>query len=183
MARPLSGFGPFETRRLRLDPLSLDDAEPIAALHADPRVSEKLLDGVPRTPAEARIFIRWAETLAPRQVGVVAARRHGSDTLLGLFSLTPFEGSDDIELGGKLARAGWGSGLAFEAGARLIDHAFGVLECGRLVSAYHPENRSVPAILGRLGFCPAGEADVFGRPACLMRLSRDEWPVPTKRND
>jgi len=171
-------MGPFETRRLRLDPLVMSDAAEIAALHGDPRIAAYLLDGIPTTVDHARIFINWAQSLAYRNIGVVAARRPAEHALIGLFSLTPFERSPDLELGGKLARGGWGSGLAFEAGARLIDHAFDTLGQRRLISAYHPDNRAVPAILSRLGFVPDGETRVFGRPAMRMILHR-----PPKRND
>lgn len=176
-------FGPFVTRRLKLDPLEPADADSIAALHADPRLTAHLLDGIPRTPAEALIYVRWAEALGALSLGVVAARRHDASALLGLFSLTPFEATGELELGGKLARAGWGSNLAFEAGSCLIDYAFEVQGRDTLVSACHPDNRSVPAVLARLGFEPAGEASVFGRKAMLMRLSRSCWRSAAKRND
>lgn len=176
-------FGPFATRRLKLDPLEPADADAIAALHADPRLTEHLLDGIPRTPAEALIYVRWAQALGAHNLGVVAARRRDEMAMLGLFSLTPFEATGEIELGGKLARAGWGGNLAFEAGARLIDHAFDTLDRDSLVSAYHPDNRSVPAVLGRLGFERGGEVRVFGRGAMLMRLSRAVWRNRAKRND
>lgn len=172
----------IRTARLSLDPLRLGDAAAIARLHADPRVSRYLLDGVPRTLREATIYIGWALSLAPPAC-VYAARRPGEIDPIGLFSLVPFGEGGPLELGGKLAPAGWRGNLAFEAGTALIDHVFADLGHEELVSAHHSDNRSVPALLARLGFADAGETIVFGSPARLMRMTRAGWIGLCNRND
>lgn len=189
VALPIHAQAPqaFATGRLALAPLTLADVADIAALHADPRVARYLLDGVPQTPAQARAFIAWSQRFYADGHGTWAARRLDSGAFVGLFSLVPFEGLDELELGGKLAPAAWGRGLALEAGAALIDHAFGRLAQATLVSAYHPHNRPVAAILAELGFTHVGEASVFGRPARLARLTRAAWdaqggaPLPRRK--
>lgn len=166
---------PLRTERLSLTPISQEDEEAIAHFHADRRVTALLLDTAPSTPELARTFVAWSLFLNTNGLGVFAARRHGDNKLLGLFTLTPFGGKGEVELGGKLAPAAWGRDLALEAGAALIAHAFTTLHLPGLVSAFHPDNRAVPVVLRRLGFEAAGQADVFGRSAPVMRLSARRW--------
>jgi RimJ/RimL family protein N-acetyltransferase len=164
------------TRRLELRPVALRDADAIARLHADSRVAALLVDGVPDTAEAARRMIVWNVAMAMRGYGTFGVRRRNEPALIGLFSLTPFDGDDALlELGGKLAPSAWRGGLAVEAAAALIDHAFMTLGRTELVSAFHPGHRSAPAALGLLGFRDDGEALLFGRPVARMRLARDAW--------
>lgn len=163
------------TKRLRLDHLADADVPAIVAFHADARVTPLLMDTVPDTPALAALFVAWAGTHYPHGYGTFAARRQGSSDLAGLFSLTPFEGTDDLELGGKLARSGWGRDLAVEAGAALVAHAFGALGRATLVSAVHPDNRAAAAALARLGFAFEREGEVAGTRARIHRLRTADW--------
>ena len=163
------------TARLVLSPVAPADIADIVALHSDPRVTPMLLDGIPSTPAIAQIFVDWATTHAPHGYGTFAARRRETGAFQGLFSLTPFEGTGELELGGKLAPQGWGRDLAVEAGAALIGHAFDTLARDRLLSATHPDNRAAIGVLMRLGFVYVSPTSVFGAPGRLHELSADTW--------
>jgi RimJ/RimL family protein N-acetyltransferase len=169
LARPTSS-------RLVYDPIAIDDLPAIVALHQDPRITTLLVDGVPDTLAKAFRFLDWNRPMAARGFGTFAVRRSGDEALIGLFSLTPFDGDDDLlELGGKLACTAWRGGLAVEAGAAMIAHAFGPLSRDRLVSAFDPAHRAAPASLARLGFVPAGQVSLFDRDVALMELMRAGW--------
>jgi RimJ/RimL family protein N-acetyltransferase len=162
--------------RLDYRPIAIDDMPAIAALHADPRVARLLVDGIPDTLAKAFAFVRWNEPLAERGYGMFAVRRRGDEALIGLFSLTPFDGDEALlELGGRLAPSAWAGGLATEAGAAMINHAFGALARTRLVSAFHPDHRAAPAALARLGFRAAPSTLLFGQPVQTMTLARADW--------
>jgi RimJ/RimL family protein N-acetyltransferase len=176
------------TPRLLLRPIAAAHREAIAALHADPRVAAQLVDGIPDTPDKADLFLRWNAPMAARGYGTFAVQRRGSTELIGLFSLTPFDGDEALlELGGKLLPSAWRGGLAVEAAAALIDHAFDTLDRDRLVSAFHPDHRSAPASLARLGFEAERDGEMFGNPIRIMRLTRDAWvaqggkPVRSRR--
>ncbi|MBA2934185.1 GNAT family N-acetyltransferase [Sphingomonas sp. CGMCC 1.13654] len=178
------------SKRLLLRPIAAEHREAIAALHADPRVAAQLVDGIPDTPGKADLFLRWNAPMAARGHGTFAVHRRDSAELIGLFSLTPFDGDEDaLELGGKLFPSAWRGGLAVEAAAALIDHAFGTLDRARLVSAFHPDHRSAPASLARLGFAWERDGTLFGRPVRIMRLTRDGWiaqgcrPLRSRRRD
>ena len=167
----------IESRRLSLRPIDEADLPAIVALHRDPRVIGLLVDGIPNTRSIAAMLLRWNVPMAAQGYGTFAVRRHGDAAVLGLFSLTPFGDDPELlELGGRLAPDAWRGGLAVEAGAALIDHAFGPLERVALMSAFHPDNRSVPAALGRLGFVDAGHGiGALNRNVRLMRLDRSDW--------
>lgn len=165
----------FTTARLRLDPLTPVDVPAILALHGDARVTPLLMDTVPDTPALALLFVEWANGHYAQGYGTFAARRPGEDALVGLFSLTPFEGTDELELGGKLAPSAWGRDLAVEAGAALVTHAFATLGRESLVSAVHADNRAAAFALARLGFTFEREGEVAGTRARLHRLTRRAW--------
>jgi len=166
----------LRTKRLLLRPIAAEHRNAIAALHADSRVAAQLVDGIPDTPDKADLFLRWNAPMAALGYGTFAVHHLGSGELIGLFSLTPFEDDANVlELGGKLRPDAWRGGLAIEAAAGLIDHAFGTLGRDRLVSAFHPDHRSAPASLARLGFADPREGMLFGRPVRIMRLARDGW--------
>lgn len=158
-----------------LAPVAIVDRDEVVALHVDQRVTPMLLDTAPATPEIADMFIAWAQGHAARGYGTFAARRRETGAFQGLFSLTPFEGTDDLELGGKLAPQAWGRDLAVEAGAALIDHAFHTIGRARLVSATHPDNRAAIAVLARLGFVYDSPCDVFGSPGRLHVLKSGDW--------
>lgn len=164
------------TKRLLLRPIATEHREAIAALHADGRVVAQLVDAIPDTPGRADTLLRWNAPMAAQGYGTFAVHHLESAEVIGLFSLTPFEGDENLlELGGKLRPDAWRGSLAIEAAAALIDHAFGTLDREQLVSAFHPEHRSAPASLGRLGFGDTREATLFGRPVRIMSLNRSTW--------
>lgn len=177
------------SRRIVLTPTRAPDADDIVALHRDPRVVAQLIDGIPDEPWKVGIYLDWAARLQARGLGPWTARRRDDGQFLGLYTLTPFKEDDDdlLEFGGRLARAGWPGGLSIEAGAALIDHAFGPLGRSLLVSAHHPDNRAAAAALARLGFASPTLQTVFGRPAIVHRLDVAAWrtlegrPLPPPR--
>jgi len=178
------------TRRLLLRPIAAEHRDAIVALHGDRRVAAQLVDGIPDTPDKADALLRWNAPMAAQGYGTFAVHHLDSAALIGLFSLTPFTGDTDLlELGGKLRPDAWRGGLAIEAAAALIDHAFGTLDRERLVSAFHPDHRSAPASLARLGFVAERDGILFGRPVRIMRLNRAAWiaqgcrPVRFRRAD
>lgn len=171
-----TGFPPPTSARLDYRPIKVGDMPAIAALHADPRVADLLVDGIPDTMAKAYAFVRWNEPFVERGYGMFAVRRRGRDELIGLFSLTPFGGDEALlELGGRLTPSAWMGSLAVEAGAAMITHAFATLGRERLVSAFHPDHRAAPVALARLGFISAGSATLFGRAVATMELTSAAW--------
>lgn len=171
------------TPRIALAPCAASDRDDIIALHRDPRVIEYLLDGLPADTGTAAIYLAWAAALHARGIGPWVARRRRDAAFLGLFTLTPYVENEDtlLELGGRLARAAWLGDLAIEAGAALIDYAFDTLGRSALVSLHHPDNPTVPSVLGRLGFTDPELTTLYGQPAVIRHLSVTRWRVQGSR--
>ncbi len=126
-----------------------DDDLPLAlALFGDPRVTA--LVGGPFDPAQIR------DRLAAE---IAMERAHGfqywpvflhDGTHAGCCGLKPREGMP--ELGFYLVPACWGRGLATEAGASVIAHAFEVVGADALFAGHHPDNAGSGSTLVKLGF-------------------------------
>lgn len=168
----------IETRRLILRPFTADDAEDIIHLHKDPRVTALLIDGIPGNRLVADVYLRWADGIyRTGEVGPLHAALKSTSSFAGSFSLVRDEASGHLELGGRLYPEYWGTGLAFEGGAALVDHAFGDRREPALCSLGHPENRAIDFVLARLGFEAVGFRDAFGKRAIVWAQSRNAWSL------
>jgi RimJ/RimL family protein N-acetyltransferase len=149
------------TPRLRLRRWRPDDAQPLAAINADPEVTRYLAPPptAPPTPTGAREFLRrlmrhwdlhgfglWAlESREPQAAG----------RLLGFAGIAyptfmP-ELAGEVEIGWRLARAAWGRGLATEAGLVVREDAFGTHRLSALISIIHPDNLRSRRVAIKLG--------------------------------
>jgi RimJ/RimL family protein N-acetyltransferase len=158
MAYPLR----IEGETARFEQWSFDRHTPaFVELCADPEVMRFL--GGPQSTAEAEavsqgIADRWSE----HGFGLWAALDAEDATCLGFSgACRPGPGWDpsvagEVEVGWRLARNGWGRGIATE-GARLAMAALARhLGLPRVVSFVHPENERSLAVTRRLGMRPAG---------------------------
>lgn len=141
-----------ETSRLLLRRFTLDDLEPLAALHMDPEVC-RYIGGV-KTPEQSRRkleewiadyerygFAKWAVVL--RSTGEFIGR-------CGL-ELEQVEGVDEWELGWTFARRFWGQGYATEAASAALHYWFHVLKKPRVISLIRPPNLASRRVAQRLG--------------------------------
>lgn len=148
------GVGFFETERLRLRPLTAGDAQLLFELDNDPEVM-RYLSGGPGTPLEQiqdeilPRFLGYADR-AP-WAGVWAAELRQSREFLGWFSLRPGE---DLSLGGELGyrlkRAHWGSGLATEGARAAVGRAF-ELGMPRVTGTTYEHNTGSRRVMEKLG--------------------------------
>jgi ribosomal-protein-alanine N-acetyltransferase len=151
-----------ETERLVLRNLTLDDLEPLAAIHADAEVM-KFVGGA-RTLAQTRA--RLVELIdAYDRVGFSkwAVIHRASGEFIGRCGpiLERVAGVDEIEVGYDLARRFWGQGLATEAARAAVEHCFVRLGRARVISIIHPQNVASQQVARRLGM--AFERDVEWR--------------------
>lgn len=155
-----------ETTRLILREFTMDDLEPLVAMHSNPEVS-RFLGGV-KTPEQSRQrllewiaeykeygFSKWAVVL--RTTGELIGR-------CGL-SLEEVEATSDWELGWTFARAHWGHGYATEAAAAARGHSFDKLGLPRLISLIRPGNFASIRVAERLGMAYQRLVDWNGAPA------------------
>ena len=140
-----------QTSRLLVREFTMDDLEPLTAMHLDPEVCRFI--GL-RTPEQTRNgLIEWIA--AYRSLGfanwAVVLRETGQ--LIGRCGMTPeeYEGISEPELGWTFARAHWGFGYATEAAAAVMKYWFEVLKSHRIISLIDPQNVASQRVAERIG--------------------------------
>jgi RimJ/RimL family protein N-acetyltransferase len=146
----------LETARFLLRPLISTDADWLAQLFVDPQVNRFLWDG-PSAPEHAR---RTAEAVVSQdlmrsQFGYWAIQDRVTGGIHGwaeLSKLRPWSGpSDEIAISYVLGQASWGRGIATEAAARLLRHAFEVQQLERVMAVIMAANTASKRVLEKLG--------------------------------
>ncbi len=168
----------LETARLRLRGIVPDDAEAMFPALSDAPLMRWWSSAPHRDVAETRAYLTytpdldgmrsWAITLgeaAPAIGWVTAIRRRPGVN----------------EIGYILARDHWGSGIAHEAVARVIDLLFHDEGQRRVFADVDPDNVASRGLLERLGFKVEGhlraewETHIGVRDTIIYGLLRDEW--------
>lgn len=150
----------LETRRLRLRPLTLDDAEQLHQLFdTDPRVWRF-------DPGYARSFNERIECIERRiqqyqtyGFGCFGIEHKPNFKLIGQSGLSPhqFENEDgsltnEFEIMYTLGHSYWGQGYATETSQVWVRYAFEVADLKRLVVCPHKANVASVRVLEKLGF-------------------------------
>jgi RimJ/RimL family protein N-acetyltransferase len=167
----------LSTPRLRLCRWRAADLDPLAAIYGDPEVMRYIGDGSTRDHAQtAAGLAKMEQDWDDRGFGLFAVRIAQTGELAGWVGLAvpaflP-EVLPAVEIGWRLARSFWGSGIATE-GARAVLR-FGFVDRGleRIISIRHPDNRASGRVMEKLGLTfdrrtvvPAhgGSAEVYAR--------------------
>lgn len=173
------------TSRLRLRAPRADDLEPLYAIFSDPEALRwwSHPPWTERAQAQAcldSIAAGWRDG-SFRQWAIVEP---ADDVPLGTVTLWALDRMHArCELGFMLRRDRWGQGLAGEAVAAALDHAFGALGLHRVEADVDPGNAASLRLLERLGFVREGRArerwvaaDGSGRAdGILLGLLAREW--------
>jgi 8-oxo-dGTP diphosphatase len=175
--------------RLTLRPFAPGDAAELHRHINDWEVAKNLAR-VP-FPYPRELADQWiAQSLAAGAEGsafrfVIEGPMGGRRGLIGGIGLNLGEDRRSAELGYWLARPAWGQGFAREACARLIGWAFAHLDIAEITADALLENARSRAVLLRLGFREAGEAErdflSRGGPMLVMRhaVTRLDLAAPT----
>jgi RimJ/RimL family protein N-acetyltransferase len=155
------------TDRLILRDWTDADAEPFAALNADPRVMEFFPKALSRAESDA-FLARIRAGIAERGYGLYATEEKRSGRFVGYVGLAPvsFDApfTPATEIGWRLARTAWGSGYATEAARAVIARAFGTLGLASLVSFTAEWNRPSRRVMEKIGMTRDPDGD-FLHPA------------------
>jgi RimJ/RimL family protein N-acetyltransferase len=178
----------LETARLILRPWEARDAEPFAAMNADPRVMRHFPRCLDRAASDA-LMARMRARSARDGLTYAATERRVDGAFLGMIGLirtdlpgTPVDGA--VEIGWRLAHAAWGHGYATEGAVAWLDYCFAVLDLPEILSFTSRPNLRSQAVMRRLGMRrdPARDFDhpriAEGSPLrrhLTWALSRDEW--------
>lgn len=153
----------IETQRLRLRRLRPSDEDDLVALDSDPDVMRYV-----GSPAGVRSAEETLDRARQRigadhgPLGFWRVERRADGAFYGLAALIRMPSGEDIELAYRLIRHAWGHGIASEAGAALVEHAFGAAGLSRLVAVTYPDNRASQRVLEKLGFARQGDLDYKG---------------------
>jgi len=153
----------IETQRLRLRRLRPCDEADLVALDSDPDVMRYV--GSPagvKSPEETVERARHRIGADQDRIGFWRVENRADGTFYGLGALIQMPSGDDVELAYRLIRPAWGRGIASEAGAALVEYAFGTLGLSRLVAVTYPENRGSQRVLDKLRFMRHGDLDYKG---------------------
>lgn len=151
----------IRTRRLILRPWRDEDAEPFAALNADPAVMEHFPAQLTRAESDAMIE-RIRAHFTREGFGLWAVEVPGVSPFIGFTGLSrPAWWTEVVEIGWRLAPVHWGAGYATEAAHAVLEHGFTTLALDEVVSFVVPENVRSQRVMDRLGMTrdPDGDFD------------------------
>jgi RimJ/RimL family protein N-acetyltransferase len=177
----------LRTSRLLLRHWREADADPWAAMNADPAVMEHFPAPLTRAEADAARE-RFAADLDDRGWGLWVVEERASDAFTGFVGLAPadFDApfAPAVEIGWRLAQPYWGMGYASEAARAVMAHAFLELGLAEIVSFTATVNTPSEAVMRRIGLTPH-PAGPFDHPRLepghrlerhvLYRITAAEW--------
>ena len=158
----------LETARLRLRPMTAEDAEPLLAIFSDPKVMAsfggELFDRPQMDAWVARNLAHQTEF----GYGLYAVILKATGLLIGDCGLEHMELPDGpaAELGYDFRSDYWNQGYATEAAGAVRDHALGALRLPRLVSLIRVGNRAPARVAEKIG---------MRRLSTLTRYGREYW--------
>ncbi|HYE94743.1 MAG TPA: GNAT family N-acetyltransferase, partial [Rubricoccaceae bacterium] len=174
MAEPV-----LETDRLRMTPLSSEEAGDLHALWTQPEVRRYLWDDQVLAPEQTAAILRENEALFAREgFGLWALREKDAPALVGFGGYWHFREPPERELILGLAPAHWYRGLATEAGRALIRHAFEGLGFDEVRGSADAANTPSIRLMERLGMHAERRAAVGGLDTHFARLARADWRPP-----
>lgn len=177
----------LSTERLILRRWKADDLEPFAQICADPSVME--FYPKPLTFQEARAAVERIEAqFEADDFGLWALEVQKTGEFIGYVGLsrpsfhTHF--TPCVEIGWRLARKHWGSGLATEAAREALQDGFERIHLKEIVSFTALINKRSIKLMERIGMIRNPEDDFLHpsladgdrlKPHVLFRLSRTHW--------
>ena len=174
-------YGIYESQRLRLRPLTMEDLPEVAALLCDERVASALYCGVqPDTEAAAGVLRGY---LSAPECYPFAVLERQSGAFAGVFLLKRY-GERDCEETVYLGPAFWGQGYATELIARSFSMAVELLDAEEIVNYVKLDNTASVRAQNALGFhldhveyydnCPKG-LGIFRRRAASGTIRTGRW--------
>lgn len=143
----------LSTDRLRLAPITMDDASDLQALANDDQVSALSLNFTPFSEDAARTWI--AEQQSGWKDGTrctFAIRVAETGAFIGVAALMINRKGNKAELGYATMPSAWGKGYATEACRAVVRYAFDELGLTRLTANHLLENAASARVLAKLGF-------------------------------
>jgi RimJ/RimL family protein N-acetyltransferase len=144
----------FETERLFLRPLSIEDAQFILALLNEPSFLRYIGDKNVRDLNGAQQYILNGPIASYKQngFGLYLVELRESRTPIGMCGLLKREELADVDIGFAFLPDFWNQGFASEAAAAVLEYAQQTLKLKRIVAITNPDNDASIKLLQRMGF-------------------------------
>jgi RimJ/RimL family protein N-acetyltransferase len=167
------GIAPIETYRLCLRVFELADVNALAKINSDPEVMRHTGDGnlVSYDETEKRLNA-YVEHWRRHGFGLRAAIHKSDHAFIGFCGLQFVAGTQEIEVGFRLAKEYWGQGLATEATRAVLRYGFEVLGLERIIGLTQPENVASQRVLEKSGLKHEKNAYYYEH---LVRYYALEW--------
>jgi ribosomal-protein-alanine N-acetyltransferase len=175
----------IESARLRMRPLSVDDAEAMHLIYADD-VAMRWWSHPPHVSLdETRAKLQKNTTNPDWRAWAITLRGDGADdrdAAIGSLAAHEKRQGRVVEIGYALARSHWGRGYAREAVSRLIDLLLRGEGNRKIFADTDPENDGSNRLLESLGFVREGhlrgewETHIGVRDSIVWGLLAEEWP-------
>ena len=176
----------FETPRLVIRTLSMDDADACFAIYGDPEVTRYVTTGGYTFPDVELVKqqLQPGGMLGPQpdpHFGFWAIERREDGQIVGTAALIPLDDAPgEYEMGWHLAKPYWGQGYAFESGIGLLQYGFEEVELDEILALAHPENERSLAACRRLGMEPRPPRMNQGYEHACFGAARASWTPPAK---
>ncbi len=143
----------FETERLHVRRLTLDDATFILALLNDPAFLKYIGDRGVRTPGDAQAYLLNGPlaSYAKHGFGLLLVTLKPDDIPIGICGLLKRDVLADVDVGFAFLPEYVGQGYAFEAATATLAYGREVLGLKRIVAVTSPNNTNSIRLLEKLG--------------------------------
>jgi RimJ/RimL family protein N-acetyltransferase len=143
---------PIQTSRLCLRVFELADLDALAKINSDPEVMRHTGNGntVSREETEKRLHA-YIEHWQQHGFGLRAVIHKSDHAFVGFCGLQFVAGTQEIEVGFRLAKQYWGQGFATEAARAVLRHGFEVLGLDRVIGLAQPANIASQRVLEKSG--------------------------------
>jgi RimJ/RimL family protein N-acetyltransferase len=172
----------IESERLLIRRFELRDVPSLIWLSSDPTVAEAASE-LGTTPDQSAAYIEEQQALQPFERDALfdlAIVSRADDAVIGMITL--INRGDHGELGFALHSDHRGQGLATEASAAVIDHAFAALGMIRIAAEAGVGNAPSRRVLERLGMTHERTGPgLDGAPAAFYGISKDHWQSPVAK--
>ena len=167
----------IETPRLRLSELTEDDAAFACALLNSEGFLRHIGDKGVRDAGDARRYLREGplDSYARHGFGLWKVTRKADGVAVGMSGLVRRDSLPRPDLGYAFLPEHAGQGLASEAGAAVLAHAFGALRLPQVLAIVSPGNEASVRVLEKLGMREWGLREIEGQ---ALRVFTCEAPAP-----
>jgi ribosomal-protein-alanine N-acetyltransferase len=164
------------TERLVLRAFAAADIDELHVLFTDAGVRRWLLDDqvVPREWVAEEIVQSQAR-FAEGSCGLWTLRERRREGIIGFVGFRPFFDPPELQLLYGLMPSRWGHGLATEAAAAAIDHAFAVLGMREIRAATDTPNVDSIRVLERLGMRELRRSEDGSHGTVFFELRPGDW--------